>query len=190
MSNKKKPTSSTSTFTDCEWFFWYKNSFPQPVTLLKIPTHPTPCFSFTLPLQFSIMPYRFYTQSTFAMTSLWGNPIPPSCFQNLLSTGTHAAHTAPSPQISQGTNYLHSECDPTHFAGCLTQVPFWRAAMWFRSRLPSRPLCLLRGIQELNFKTMYMAAALAYQRVHKWHANQSRITQQHWRPALKGKLNC
>lgn len=164
-----------------------------------LPTHPTTrslSLSLLSPLQFSIMPHRFYTQSTFAMTRLWGNPIPPSCFQNLLSTGTHFlsltlshTHTPPSPQISQGTNYLHSECDPTHFAGCLTQVPFWRAAMWFLSLLPRRPLCLLRGILELNFKTMYGCCLRLSARAQVACKSDQDHTP-HWRPTLKGKLNC
>lgn len=59
---------------------------------------------------------------------------------------THSqAHTI-SPQISQGTNYLHSECDPTHSSICLTQVPPFE-----ERRGALRAPWLLPLILELNF---------------------------------------
>jgi hypothetical protein len=61
------------------------------------------------------------------------------------------------PQISQGTNYLHSEYDPTHFAGCCTQVSLLKSSRVISPSLfaPRAPLPSARGILELNFKTMY-----------------------------------
>ncbi|MED6249507.1 hypothetical protein ATANTOWER_015364, partial [Ataeniobius toweri] len=52
-----------------------------------------------------------------------------------------------------------------------------------------RPPCLLRGILELNFKTMYGCCLRLSARAQVACKSNEDHTP-HWRPTLKGKLNC
>lgn len=150
-------------------------------------THPsTRSLSLSLlsPLQFSIMPYRFYTQSTFAMTRLWGNPIPPSCFQNLLSTGTHSLLTV-THSHTHTHHHLHKlvreqitcilSVIPRTLPAALHRSPFEEQPCDFSLFCPAGPFAFCEGFWSWILK-LCMAAACAYQRVHKRHANQTRIT--------------
>lgn len=157
---------------------WWKRSFPQHPHDAHLTTSP-----FSLPLlsllQFSIMPDRFYTQSTFAMTRLWGNPIPPSCFQNFLSTGTHfRTHTHTHYHLyklvrEQITCIL--SVIPRTLPAALHRSPFEEQPCDFSLLCPAGPFAFCEGFWSWILK-LCMAAACAYQRVHKWHANQTRIT--------------
>lgn len=153
-----------------------------------LPTHPTTrslSLSLLSPLQFSIMPHRFYTQSTFAMTRLWGNPIPPSCFQNLLSTGTHFLSLTLSHSHTRTHHHLHKlvreqitcilSVIPRTLPAALHRSPFEEQPCDFSLFCPAGPFAFCEGFWSWILK-LCMAAACAYQRVHKWHANQTRIT--------------
>lgn len=135
-------------------------------------------------LSISLAPWRAHTLSRFLadsqlhLLSWWQGSEEANSSE--LVYRTYFLHTHHLPQISRGTNYLHSECDPTHFAGCRTQVPLLKSGRVISSSLftPRAPLPSARGILELNFKTMHggWLPALISSCTNELHANQGRIT--------------
>lgn len=167
---------------------WYESSFPQlaPSSSQPSTSHPpNHPFSFTLS---SFSPAIFHNASQILHSIHLCNDkaLRKSNSTKLFSELTLHRHTLSlTHSLSRTHHHLHKlvreqitcilSVIPRTLPAALHRSPFEEQPCDFSLFCPAGPFAFCKGFWSWILK-LCMAAACAYQRVHKWHANQTRIT--------------